>query len=88
MTRRYLVRGRVQGVGFRWFTLRAARGLGLRGYVRNLPDGSVEVVAAGASAALDQLAAKLASGPSGALVQHVEPQDLPEDASNATFEVR
>ena len=88
MTRRYLVRGRVQGVGFRWFTLRAARGLGLRGYVRNLADGSVEVVAVGAPAALDHLAARLASGPSGALVERVEPQDLPEDTSSATFEVR
>ena len=47
------VAGRVQGVGFRYFVARSARGLGLSGYVRNLPDGTVEVAAVGNRAALD-----------------------------------
>src|SRR5581483_6235688 len=46
--KRWLIRGRVQGVGFRYFAQRAAQGLGLTGYVRNLDDGRVEVYAAGA----------------------------------------
>ena len=48
------VAGRVQGVGFRYFVARSARGLGLSGYVRNLPDGTVEVAAAGSRAALER----------------------------------
>jgi len=50
--RRWLVRGRVQGVGYRWFAQKAAAGLGLSGYARNLDDGRVEVYAAGAEAKL------------------------------------
>ena len=67
-----IVTGRVQGVGFRYFVARAARGLGLSGYVRNLPDGTVEVVAAGDCAALETLAALLEKGPPGAIVKSVE----------------
>lgn len=66
------VSGRVQGVGFRYFVARAARGLGLSGYVRNLPNGTVEVAAAGDRAALESLATLLAKGPPGAAVKSVE----------------
>ena len=59
------VAGRVQGVGFRYFVARTARGLGLSGYVRNLPDGTVEVAASGDRAALESLAALLEKGPTG-----------------------
>jgi acylphosphatase len=65
-------RGRVQGVGFRAATLREGRGLGLRGWVRNLPDGGVEVVAEGPRATLDALVAFLRRGPRGAHVSHVD----------------
>lgn len=71
-TRGYLVRGRVQGVGFRWFTQRAGERLGLGGHVRNLPDGSVEVHASGPPALLDDLETALLRGPMGARVDGVE----------------
>ena len=61
--RRWLVRGRVQGVGYRWFAQKAAAELGLSGYARNLDDGRVEVYAAGAEAKLDEMAGMLYHGP-------------------------
>ncbi len=67
-----LVRGRVQGVGFRWFVLERARRLGVRGWVRNRPDGGVEVEAAGDAESLEDLRRLLAQGPSGARVSGVE----------------
>ncbi len=58
-----VVSGRVQAVGFRLFVLRAGRRLGLNGEVRNLPDGRVEVLAAGSRDALEDLLAELERGP-------------------------
>jgi acylphosphatase len=69
---RAVVRGRVQGVCYRAETVSAARQLGLRGYARNLPDGSVEVVAAGERDALESLLAFLHEGPTLAHVERVE----------------
>lgn len=68
---RWVVTGRVQGVGFRWFVRREARALDLAGRARNLPDGSVEVVAEGPAATLADLAAALERGPVGARVERV-----------------
>lgn len=88
---RFLVRGQVQGVGFRWFVSRHARGLGIGGYVRNLPDGSVEVLAhAEDPAALGRLAEVLAEGPDGAVVDAVEREDRPDDghATTRSFDIR
>jgi acylphosphatase len=70
--RGFLVRGRVQGVGYRYFVLRAAASLGLGGWARNLPDGSVEVVAEGSEAALTRLEEQLREGPGLARVAGVE----------------
>jgi acylphosphatase len=67
----FLVQGRVQGVGFRWFVHREASELGLRGWVRNTEDGDVEVVAAGAEADLEELRASLRRGPRGSRVDRV-----------------
>jgi acylphosphatase len=68
-----IVRGRVQGVGFREFVLREALSLGLTGYARNLSDGrSVEVVAEGRRDLLERLVEGLSEGPRGANVQDVE----------------
>lgn len=68
------VRGRVQGVGFRWFVRERARALRLTGWVRNCEDGSVEVLAVGDEASLRELRSLLASGPSGARVSVVQDQ--------------
>jgi acylphosphatase len=74
--RRYLISGRVQGVGFRWFVMREAGRLGLEGYVRNLPDSTVEVVARGTRQAMDELDRVLARGPAMARVEGVEKQEV------------
>jgi len=65
---RWEVLGRVQGVGFRWFVRQQARRWGVRGWVRNRPDGSVEIAAAGSPEALDGLLAAVHRGPPGAEV--------------------
>ena len=80
MTRRFLVAGMVQGVGFRWYVARHARALGLAGFARNLPDGCVEVVATGAEpAALGRLEELLRAGPAHARVDRVDAQDQADD---------
>lgn len=65
------VRGRVQGVGFRYFVVEEALSLGLRGYARNEHDGSVEVLAQGPRSALERLVARLRQGPPAAHVSEV-----------------
>ena len=79
-TRRYLVGGAVQGVGFRWFVHRHAARLRLRGWAQNLPDGKVEVVAEGADETLAELELLLRQGPSRAQVDSIEISDLPPTA--------
>ena len=78
-TRRWIVRGRVQGVGFRWSVRRRAEALGLTGFARNLADGTVEVVARGDPHVLHELARYLATGPRLASVEAVENLDIPHD---------
>ena len=78
MVRHFLVIGRVQGVGFRWFVHREAEPLGLRGWVRNTEDGHVEVVAAGEEAQLELLAAALRRGSRGSRVDDVHIHELNE----------
>jgi acylphosphatase len=70
--RRFLVRGRVQGVGFRWFVEREAHILGIAGWVRNNHDGSVEVLAQGTRDQLSGLRSRLREGPRAARVDNVE----------------
>ena len=65
------IRGRVQGVGFRWYVVDAARELRLAGWVKNRPDGNVELAAAGGSDALARLEAAVSAGPPGARVEEV-----------------
>lgn len=72
MTTRFLVSGMVQGVGFRWFVARHARPLGFKGYARNLPNGSVEVVIDGPAESLPELERLLQAGPANAQVDRVE----------------
>jgi acylphosphatase len=75
---RYVVQGRVQGVGYRYFVLRHAEELGLAGYARNQADGTVEVVAEGDGAALETLEQHLQQGPSFAHVSGVDRQPIAE----------
>ena len=70
--RRYLVRGRVQGVGFRWFVEREAHILGIAGWVRNNHDGTVEVLAQGTREQLAGLHSRLREGPRAARIDSVE----------------
>jgi acylphosphatase len=81
----FLIRGRVQGVGFRWFVQREASELELRGWVRNTEDGDLEVVAAGDPEDLNELRSSLRRGPRGARVDHVIEHHLDEsEAANLT----
>ena len=86
---RVVVRGRVQGVGFRFFTQRQASRLGVRGWVRNRADGSVEAQLEGDAPAVDALLASLRKGPSHASVSHLELRES-ESESEAldAFEIR
>ena len=79
------VYGYVQGVNFRYFVLRLARSLDLKGYVRNLPDGSVEVVAEGERDRLERLAEQLKVGPRAARVRGVEGQWSDYSGSSPTL---
>ena len=74
----YLVKGRVQGVGFRWFVQREAAEIGLRGWVRNTEDGHVEIVAAGSSEDLAELKTALHKGSRGSRVDAVVEHELAE----------
>lgn len=87
--RHYIVKGRVQGVGFRWFVLREASALGLRGWVRNTDAGHVEVLAAGNEAQLHELSAHLKAGSRGSRVDGIVQEERPEtEAANLqAFEI-
>ncbi len=79
----FLVKGRVQGVGFRWFVHREAAELGLRGSVRNTDRGDVEVIAAGDPAVLAELRAELHKGSRGSRVDAVIEQELVDSEADA-----
>lgn len=82
---RFIVSGKVQGVFFRASAREQAQALGLRGYAKNLPDGRVEVLAAGSDAALDALAAWLRQGPPQAEVQDLERLAARDDEAGEGF---
>lgn len=84
---RLVIEGRVQGVGYRWWACAQARKFGLRGWVRNRRDGSVELLAAGPAGAVDQLAAACREGPAAAQVKSVTRFDA-ETAGVVGFEER
>ena len=86
-TRRYVVTGRVQGVGFRWYVEREARALGLGGWVRNRADGSVEVLAAGSNQQLNALYDRLKAGPRASRVDNVEVEEAAPLKDSGTFRI-
>jgi acylphosphatase len=79
------ISGRVQGVGFRYSTLSKAKSIGLTGYVRNMPDGSVEVVAEGDAGKCTIFLEWLKQGPSGSIVRNVEFYYKPYSGNYAGF---
>jgi acylphosphatase len=85
--KRWLIDGRVQGVGFRYFVQQQATALGLAGWARNLADGQVEVYAVGTPDQLSQLAAALHTGPRMADVRSVHEHDAPVEKLS-TFYIR
>jgi len=87
-TRRFLVHGRVHGVGFRWFVEREAHVLQIAGWVRNNPNGTVEVLAMGTREQLAGLRSRLQEGPRAARVDRVEDFDAEPVAGLTSFQVR
>jgi len=85
--RRFVVRGRVQGVGFRWFVEREAHVLGVSGWVRNNADGSVEVLAQGTRDQLLGLRSRLRQGPRAARVDDVEESEVGPVAGLSSFRI-
>ncbi len=88
VARRYVIAGRVQGVGFRWFTHDAAAREGVHGWVRNLADGSVELIAEGEKASVDRLEVAVRRGPSSARVERFDVEELAPSVRITGFEIR
>jgi acylphosphatase len=88
IARRFLVSGRVQGVGYRFFAQDAARREGLHGYVTNHDDGTVEVKAEGEAEALERFERQLRQGPSRSRVEHVTIDDVAPDQGSTGFSIR
>ncbi len=86
-TYRWIIQGRVQGVGYRYFALQAALHLGLRGTVRNLEDGTVEVLVSGPAPVVATLKARLDEGPQWAEVLGVAETEIDASSLPASFEV-
>jgi acylphosphatase len=85
--KRLRIRGRVQGVGYRYWAVGQARALGLRGWVRNRGDGSVEALAAGSPEAIDMFVAACRRGPRAARVESVDVEDADEAVGEGFAEI-
>ena len=88
VARRFVISGRVQGVGFRFFAERLASDEGLHGWVRNLPDGRVEISAEGDVDALDRFEHRVRSGPSGSRVKWVDVESTAPTCRDVGFSIR
>lgn len=88
VARRFIVSGRVQGVGFRYFALDAARREGVHGYVTNQDDGKVEAVAEGEAEAVERFERALRRGPSRSRVEQVRVDEITPEMTSAGFEIR
>ena len=87
VARKFLIRGDVQGVGYRFFAQRAAARHQVVGYVRNLPDGSVESLAEGTPASVEAFKHDLATGPQWAAVTHIEEIVLDPSSLYSSFRI-
>ena len=87
IARRFVIAGRVQGVGYRYFAIRAANECGVVGTVRNLPDGSVEAIAEGSRDAVSKFRDELEQGPSYAWVTAVHETHLEPTGRYQSFDV-
>jgi acylphosphatase len=88
LARRYLIGGRVQGIGFRFFAQAAAAREGVYGWVRNIPDGRVEVEAEGEAEALERFEHQIRHGPPGARVERVDVTEAAPTHRNVGFDIR
>jgi acylphosphatase len=88
IARRFVVRGRVQGVGFRWFVQEAATRAGATGWVRNLPDGDVEALVEGETDVVGRVEAALRTGPRSARVDRVSIDEEPVNGGLTVFSIR
>jgi acylphosphatase len=88
VARRYVICGHVQGVGFRFFAAAAARRDELNGWVRNLPDGRVEVVCEGDAQSVERFARMIRQGPPGAHVEGVESDPTAPTVPETGFNIR
>lgn len=86
--RRFVVKGKVQGVGFRFFMVTCAEALGLAGWVRNTPEGTVEIHAEGSEEQLNELAFDISRGPRYARVSGVEAREVPPEGLSGFRQVR
>lgn len=87
-TKKYTIHGWVQGVGFRWFTRQAAEAAGVSGWVRNMPDGTVEAVASGAPDDLEVFEQRIHEGPTSARVERIEEETAADSEAGDGFEIR
>jgi acylphosphatase len=88
ISRRYVISGRVQGVGFRYFTQAVAVEEAIIGWVCNTPDGRVEIDAEGEAAAIARFEQRIRHGPAGARVEHVETTDGASGPRGLGFHIR
>ena len=88
IARRFVVSGRVQGVGFRFFAQEAARREGLHGYVSNHDDGSLEAVVEGEAESVERFERKLRQGPSRSRVEQVRVDDMEPGQGHTGFSIR
>lgn len=89
MTKHLFISGRVQGVGFRYFTQKNASALGLKGWVKNLPDRRVEAMVSGSSEKVDELIKKCKDGPPSAYVEDMQIETIEHKKSALSkFEIR
>jgi acylphosphatase len=86
-TLRLIVRGKVQGVGFRYFAKDKALELQITGWVRNLPDRTVEILAQGPGETLERFMQSIEIGPLGSRVEKVESQWIPDEKDQRRFEI-